>query len=358
MISLKKYLDMEALDPFKPANSLHGLDSQTTQCFQALLSSIGKSARHVYPNLGVDLEASLRGLQCRLSVNPTFESLNLTENQVEILLEEWSGRTSEYFKGKADEVKELLIALANAAECVGHKNQGHSKQFKELTDRLERIADLDDLTEIRSSLVNRVTELRASVNQMALDSQELVAHLKAEVSIYETRLKAAEHLAFQDELTRVANRRSVEERVHWNIENRQTFCVVMLDLNHFKHVNDRYGHVVGDMMLKQFAKELQLNTRSGDLVGRWGGDEFVVVLGCDAISAGSHIARIRDWVFGKYTIQLEDKKEPLEIRVDASIGVAEWRTGETIQQVIEKADTAMYVEKNLFRQTMPSKSLP
>lgn len=139
--------------------------------------------------------------------------------------------------------------------------------------------------------------------------------------------------------------------MNWNIENRQPFCVVMLDLNHFKRVNDKYGHVVGDKMLKQFAKDLQLNTRSGDLVGRWGGDEFVVVLGCDAISASSHIARIRDWVLGKYTIQLEENEKPLEIWVDASIGVAEWRTGETIQQVIEEADTAMYVEKNRSRRT-------
>ncbi len=268
MISLKKYLDMETLEPFKPEDSFDALNSQTTECFQALLSSIGKSASQVYPILGVDLEESLKGLQCRLSVSPTFESLNVTEKQVEILFAEWGGRTSEYFKGKADEVKELLIALAKAAECVGHNNQGHSRQFKELTDRLERIADLDDLTEIRSSLVNRVTKLRSSVNKMAHDSQELVAHLKAEVSICETRLKAAKHMAFRDELTRVANRRSVEERVHWNIENKQPFRVVMLDLNHFKHVNDKYGHVVGDMMLKQFAKELELNTRSGDLVGR------------------------------------------------------------------------------------------
>lgn len=350
MISLKKYLDMETPEPSKPNDSFDALSSQTTECFQGLLSSIGKSASQVYPSLGIDLEESLKGLQCRLSVSPTFESLNVTEKQVEILLAEWGGRTSEYFKGKADEVKELLIALANAAQCVGHTNQGHSKQFKELTDRLERIADLDDLTEIRSSLLDRVTELRNSVNQMARESQELVAHLKAEVSIYETRLKAAEHMAFRDELTRLANRRSVEERVQLSIENRHPFCVVMLDLNHFKHVNDKYGHVVGDKMLKQFAKELQLNTRSGDLVGRWGGDEFVVVLGCDAISASSHIARIRDWVFGKYAIQLEEAKNPLEIWVDASIGLAEWHTGETIQQVIENADRAMYVEKNRSRQ--------
>jgi hypothetical protein len=60
--------------------------------------------------------------------------LNGTEKQVEILLAEWGGRTSEYFKGNADEVKKLLIALANAAERVGHHNQSHSRQFKELTD--------------------------------------------------------------------------------------------------------------------------------------------------------------------------------------------------------------------------------
>jgi diguanylate cyclase (GGDEF)-like protein len=135
-----------------------------------------------------------------------------------------------------------------------------------------------------------------------------------------------------------------------NIANRLPFCVVMLDLNHFKHVNDRYGHSAGDDLLKQFAKELQLNTRSGDLVGRWGGDEFVLVLACDGFGAQAHINRIHDWVFGKYTIQDGKNTKPIEVRLDASIGVADWRPGETIQQVIENADKAMYLDKNRSRQ--------
>jgi diguanylate cyclase (GGDEF)-like protein len=350
MISIKKYLDMNTLEPAIAVCAPEDLDLATMACYRSALSSIGENAIRVLPGPGLDLDSNLQGLGDRLASNPTVESLKETETQVEVLLQEWGGRTSNHFKGKADEVKELLITLAKTAESVGNKDRGCSGRFKELIGRLEQIADLDDLPKIRSSLVQRVTELKNGVEQMAHDNQQLVAELKAEVSIYETRLKSVEHLAYRDELTLVANRRSVEERMRCNIANRLPFCVVMLDLNHFKHVNDKYGHSAGDDLLKQFAKELQLNTRSGDLVGRWGGDEFVLVLACDGFAAQGHIDRIHDWVFGKYTIQDGKDSKPIEVRLDASIGVADWRPGETIQQVIENADKAMYVDKNRSRQ--------
>jgi len=350
MISIKKYLDMKTLEPDVAVCAPEDFDLATMACYRSALSSIGENAIRVLPGPGLDLDSNLQGLGDRLASNPTVASLKETETQVEVLLQEWGGRTADHFKGKADEVKELLITLAKTAECVGNKDRGSSGRFKELIGRLEKIADLDDLTKIRSSLVRGVTELKNGVDQMAHDSQQLVAELKAEVSIYETRLKSVEHLAYRDELTLVANRRSVEERMRCNIANRLSFCVVMLDLNHFKHVNDRYGHSAGDDLLKQFAKELQLNTRSGDLVGRWGGDEFVLVLTCDGFGAQAHINRIHDWVFGKYTIQDGKDGKPIEVRLDASIGVADWHLGDTIQQVIENADKAMYLDKNRSRQ--------
>lgn len=349
MISLKKYLDMDAQQLITADCAPDQIDPAVAECYRSALTSIGKNASRVCPGLGNDLEANLRGVGRRLSVDATPTALKRTKTQVEVLLDEWGKQTSDHFKEKADEVKELLIALAKAAESVGNRDQGYSHKFNSLIGNLEKIADLEDVTEIRSSIVRRASELKQSVEQMARESQQLVAELRSEVSIYETRLRTAEHLIFKDELTLVANRRSIEERMRGNIEVGQPFCVVMLDLNHFKQVNDKHGHLAGDDLLKQFARELQLNTRSADMVGRWGGDEFVLVLACDEVGAKLHIDRIQDWVFGRYMIQVGTNKQPIEVRLDASIGVADWHPGETIEEVIENADRAMYREKQLSR---------
>jgi diguanylate cyclase len=351
MISLKKYLDMSSPDVAVEEPTTEELFATTFESYRAVLCAIGKNAALISPALGTDLEENLHRLEKRMGVNTSAESVRQIENQVEVQLQEWGSRLSDHLKAKADEVREILLALAKTVESVGHKDQGHSTRLKDLTGRLERIADLDDLTEIRSSLVTRVSELKTSVDQMAKESQQLVAQLRAEVSTYETKLKSAEQLNLRDELTRVANRRSVEERIRWSMESGRSFCVVMLDLNGFKQVNDVHGHLAGDSLLQQFATELQSNTRSGDLVGRWGGDEFITILACDSTGATSHVDRVRQWVFGKYTLQDGANREGIPVHVDASIGVAEWKSGMTLQALIAEADAAMYRDKAASRKS-------
>jgi diguanylate cyclase (GGDEF)-like protein len=349
MISIKKYLDAD-----EPGSSIaiperDELSSATMECYRAALLAIGEVALQISPGLGVDLEKSMRGIERRLSIGYSSESLKQTEQQVEVQLQEWGERTSGQFKAQAHEVKELLIAMAKTAESVGARDKGYSSQFTDLTSRLERIADLNDLTKIRSSLVERVGELKTTVDQMTKDNQQLVAQLRAEVSTYETRLKSVEDLVLKDPLTELANRRSIEERIRWNIEYGQEFCVAMIDLDHFKQINDQFGHLAGDDALKQFARELQSNSRSADLVGRWGGDEFIVVLPCDLKAAKLCIERVQEWVFGKYTLRGVSNSSVV-VKVDASIGVAEWRRGETMQQLIAEADADMYLDKERSRQ--------
>ena len=344
MISLKKYLDMDS-PAFASDVERDESQSATLESYRAVLRTIGKSAAHASPALGAGLEHNLLGLERRLAIDPSPVAVNQTEKQVEIQLKEWGERTAVHLKARADEVKELLIVLARTAESVGDRDHRYTNQFNQLTTQLRTIADLDDLTLIRSSLMQRATALKTCVDQMARDSQHSVEQLRAEVSSYETKLKAAETLVFKDALTGVANRRSIEERMRSNIANKQPFCVVMLDLNRFKVVNDTYGHQAGDDLLKQFSAELQSNVRPGDLAGRMGGDEFVLLLGCDVDGARSCIQRIQEWVFGKYTIQLGSGKEPLTILVDASIGLAGWHQGETMEEVLEQADGSMYRNK-------------
>lgn len=137
--------------------------------------------------------------------------------------------------------------------------------------------------------MKRAAELKSCVDEMAQDSNKSLAQLRAEVTTYETKLKTVEQLAFKDPLTGLANRRSVEERIEWRISREQMFCVVVVDLDKFKHVNDTHGHVAGDSLLRQFGQELKSNVRPSDIVGRWGGDEFIIVLDCDLAGARAQI---------------------------------------------------------------------
>src|SRR5271166_1222086 len=229
------------------------------EAYQSALQAMAKSGVKACPTVSSDLQKNLTDLQNRLSGEITPVLIKKTEEHVEQELQQWGERTADYLKAKANEAKELMIVLARTAESMGERDQRYTTHFSELTTRLQNIADLDDLTQVRASLEKGVAELKTYVGQMAQDSQRSVAQLRAEVSTYETKLKEVEELASRDGMTNLPNRRSIEERIERRIAHQQTFCVVMLDLNGFKPVNDTYGHLAGDSLLKQFSQELRSN---------------------------------------------------------------------------------------------------
>jgi diguanylate cyclase (GGDEF)-like protein len=349
VISLKKYLDGDTDQLCVSEPDPSELLAAALKSYRSSLLSMGQNGARACPVVGADLQRNLTGLEGRLHRNLTPALFEVTRKKVEDELGQWSGRTADYLKARAKDAKELLVALANTAESLGERDQRYAGQFSQFTARLRAIADLEDLNQLRASVAQRASELKRYVDQMEEESRHLVAHLQAEVSTYETKLKAAEDLALRDTLTGLANRRNVEERIQWRIAHRAPFCVAILDLNEFKQVNDRYGHPAGDSLLKQFAHELSTHLRSTDVVGRWSGDEFIVVLDCDLDSAKTQLDRLRQWAFGDYTIQLGTGVEVVKVRVDAAIGVVQWRPGKTMQEVIELADAAMYREKKRGR---------
>jgi len=108
-------------------------------------------------------------------------------------------------------------------------------------------------------------------------------------------------------------------------------------------VNDAHGHLAGDDLLRQFATELRSASRSTDVIGRWGGDEFILLLECEMSSAEAQIERLAKWVCGSYKI--ESTGAVKEIAVNASIGLAAHRAGETMKELLDRADAAMYERK-------------
>jgi len=178
---------------------------------------------------------------------------------------------------------------------------------------------------------------------MEQDSRESVSALQTKVAAYQEKLEEAEQRASRDPLTGLDNRRGVEEKVLRRMAGGHLFCVLMLDLNKFKQVNDNYGHEAGDDLLRQFAAELRCVSRATDVVGRWGGDEFIVVLDGTLTEAQSWMGRMRQWVFGGYTLQCAP--DGAKINMSAAIGEAEWQPGETFKGVVARADKLMYEQK-------------
>jgi diguanylate cyclase (GGDEF)-like protein len=317
-------------------------------CYRSALRTVGKSAAQACPASGSELDLQLAKLVGHLPDEPAANALRQLESGVEERLGQWGQETAQYLQEKADGVKELLMMLARTAESVGERDQRYANQFSDLTSDLRTIANLEDLTQVRSSLVRKAGELKSCVDKMTQESQSSITQLKFKVTDYETKLKSVEQLALKDSLTGLANRRCVEGRMEWYVAQKQAYCVSIIDLNGFKAINDQYGHAAGDDLLIQFASELRNCMRSTDLVARWGGDEFIVVLHCELAAAKPQVNRIREWVLGDYTIQSGNNKS-MKVDVDASIGVAQWLPGKAVQQVIEQADAAMYLDKKQSR---------
>jgi len=162
-------------------------------------------------------------------------------------------------------------------------------------------------------------------------------------------------LAYADPLTGAANRRRMYQRLeeqmiqanpdHQANPDNLGACVVLLDLDHFKRFNDGYGHNAGDEVLRQVVSLLKGEIRVDDTLGRWGGEEFMVLLPNTTLEQAVGIAeRLRSCIA---SLTLEGLGQ-----ITASFGVAEFGTAERVEHWIDRADQALYQAKQQGRNTV------
>jgi diguanylate cyclase (GGDEF)-like protein len=316
---------------------------------RALVAAFGNSGARACPSLGADFQQNLLALAAQLSVDAGPERVDETERKIEQEVDIWGTRAAEYYKQKADEIREIMLTMTEAARAVGDRDQQYKDKFGAVTERLHTIDNLEDITQIRALVNQSATELRSCVDRMVVDGEQSIASLKAQLTKYEERLHEAELLSWTDPLTGLTNRVGLEHELKKRVRGARPFCVLVVDLNGFKALNDTHGHLAGDALLKAFSDELRSQFRPLDTVARWGGDEFAAALDCGIPEAQALIERIRKWAFGEYTIPIGGK--PVKIAVSAAIGLAAWQSGQTIEQVFAVADKAMYVDKGSKRRT-------
>ncbi|MEO8370468.1 MAG: GGDEF domain-containing protein [Candidatus Solibacter sp.] len=333
MISLKRLIE----------SNQEELIAGALRAYRAALDAMGKACAKACPALGAHLQTGLGNLMRQLPDHATLEQLQQTQERVGIDLHHWGEQFAGYYQRKTEEFKEILIIMAHTAELVGDRDQRNTTELTEFTSSLHSLATMDDLATIRDSLVSRANQLQDSVTRMTQDGDAMVAKMRGELRHYQAKLEEAERLACIDSLTGLQNRRGIESLLEARVRQGRAFSVVLLDLNAFKQINDTHGHAAGDDVLRQFAAELRAAFRATDDVGRWGGDEFVVVLECAQEEAIRHVDRARKWVFGEYTVRGD--RPPVKLAVDAAIGTAAWQANDTVAAVFARADANMYRDK-------------
>lgn len=189
---------------------------------------------------------------------------------------------------------------------------------------------------------------------------ERILHLESRLH---TTLKQLEILATYDGLTNLLNRRALYDaiRIEWNRAYRenQPISLIMLDIDHFKEINDRYGHLVGDQALCHVSQLLTQHKRSYDIIGRWGGEEFLLLLPNTDLQEAACVAERLRHALNTTPFELTTEKK---LFVFASFGVAGLasRENENFEKYIQQADRALYHAKSLgrdqvctFNQTTP-----
>lgn len=342
MISLRKHID-RADAPLPPQPNAVAVDSgDCLSAYTEVLVAVGQSAQKAVPGVGADLCRNLSEIAAELKGSGGIPVP--TRERVGTELSQWADRALNYHEKSERNINQIMDVVALAAESIGKRDERHGKEIGDLTTRLRTIAELKDLAPIRRSILDSTEALRACVEKLTEENKATVTQLSAQVVLYQKMLEESEKTATLDPLTGIANRRAFEQQLERRITAGAQFSLIMLDLNDFKGVNDRFGHVAGDSLLSQFADELRSQFRANDLVGRWGGDEFVVIVEGGLAEAEARAGRVRQWALGEYTLDAGARK--VKTLVNAAIGVVEWDRVETGIQLLDRADQKLYNGKS------------
>jgi diguanylate cyclase (GGDEF)-like protein len=195
-----------------------------------------------------------------------------------------------------------------------------------------------------------VPETPAARDPLANKHARVVTRLMRFIGAVSSELEAANQevtqLSITDSLTQSANRMRLDQILDQNLQLAlrygTPFSIILIDIDHFKQVNDTHGHIVGDEVLVKMAKVLAANTRSIDLVGRWGGEEFLVVAPSTGLDQAAQLAeKLRD--------AIDNADFPVVGHKTCSFGVAGYTPGSDLIKLIGRADTALYAAKHAGR---------
>ncbi len=268
------------------------------------------------------------------------------------------------------ELEDFMIKEFNLEGRIKEMNDFQGSILKEMNTMIESFDVHENIEEIKKALVTRIINIKDLMAKKKEQELSLLKKTKQRIDTLKKRIKEAEKSktemkkraeqfekeALMDPLTGVYNRRAFDIRLAQLMEKfrmgEAKFSLILLDIDKFKYINDTLGHQAGDRILKKMAQCLKETFRKNDLIARYGGDEFVVLVE----DMEKDMAKQRLVIFMKNFKKrrfISHKAGPVDVTVSA--GIATPKKGEGVEELIERADKAMYRIKNARHGTQGEK---
>ncbi|UFQ97887.1 GGDEF domain-containing protein [Pseudomonas wenzhouensis] len=341
--------------------------------YSAVAPHIAGSLRNLLDELELPARHQPQGeaLRLRLQGNLNWYELVPVLDDLAVLVLAVSDSGQREFAGYLKQLNERLavfIGTLNAAsegysaslESTRSFNQQLRDQVSDLQSSVQEASDLESL---KQALEQRLEGLLQSVSnhQRQRDSSEAevaerlqglvrrVAEMEQEAQQFREHIEEQRQKSLLDPLTGLPNRAAWIERLELEVARRQRYggqlLLAVLDIDHFKRINDGYGHLAGDRVLKIIAGELSKRLRKTDFMARFGGEEFVLLIPATPLAGGVQLLEILRAAIEACPFHF--KGEPVTITLSA--GIAEFRDGETPEAAFERADQALYRAKGAGR---------
>jgi diguanylate cyclase len=243
-----------------------------------------------------------------------------------------------------EDVRHLLGKLIALTRDTDNKAQLYGSNLQSFGKQLLSLPDTDSLNDLIDQMVSDTNTMHGSMDKLHRELE----HSRDEVGNLQKELESARREALIDPLTGIYNRRGFEIQANKMIADGEIadkgLCLLMVDIDHFKKINDTYGHVLGDRVIRTMANTLKSKVKGQDSVARLGGEEFVVLLPetspQGALTVAEHIRASIE--HGK--IRRPNSQDTIA-SITVSVGIAVYQAGETLEDWLDHADKALYASK-------------
>ena len=306
------------------------------------------------PSISSHLSKNIEELTEKLRSNPEILTQESIEEEIKQAVATRIALDKKSVKEMVESLEGILDKLSLRLIGMIEKSDGSTVEIQRIKKELESFTKTSEVNFqlAHKQLYTIAIALEENTLEFKSDLQDHSADVKAlqkRVKELEEELKKAQQEAKIDFLTKLYNKRALDEFLQLKEgEYRRygrNYSIVMFDIDHFKKVNDTYGHEAGDVILRSFATILKKDSRDVDIVGRFGGEEFMALLGeTDLAGALEYAKKVNEHV-QRAKFMYKGKRIPLTV----SAGVAQRKDHLSLEDTIEKADANLYKAKNTGR---------